>query len=37
MKIPIIAFLAPIAGIIAGMLGGRVYKNNKDRKENKKQ
>ena len=34
MKISIIVFLAPIAGIIAGMLGGRIYKNNNDRNKN---
>lgn len=32
MKISIIVFLAPIVGIIAGMFGGRVYKNNKTKK-----
>lgn len=32
MDISIIVLLAPIVGIIAGMLGGRIYKNNKRNK-----
>lgn len=32
MDISYIVFLAPIAGIIGGLLGGRIYKKNKRNK-----
>lgn len=34
MKISIVAFLPVIAGIIAGLLGGLIYKKNNSRKNN---
>ncbi len=34
MKISIIAFLPVIVGIIAGLLGGLIYKKNNSRKNN---
>ena len=33
MKMSIIVYLAPIAGIIAGIIGGRIYNRNKRKKE----
>lgn len=31
----IVIFLPVLAGIVGGIIGGRIYKNNKRRKENK--
>ena len=33
MKISFIAFLPLVAGIIGGLIGGRIYSKNKHRKE----